>query len=685
MKVAIIGCGNIAKYHIAAISGINTLQLVGVCDTNEYRAVELGDRYAVPHFKELDRLFEQTMPDVVHILTPPQTHAGVAVKALQRGCHVFIEKPLCISSGEVAQIEEAAKRSGKKVCVDHSLLYHPLVEKVMRVFNTGDLGEIIKIDCVMGDDYNESLKSGYGRWALDLPLGIFSDLLPHPLYIIQKLLPESKILDVHAKGKYLNRINDLWIKLTAKDALASLWLSLDQRPLEYSMQIYCTAGIIKLDLRNQNLVIIKDRGLPGPITRILYTFADSYQRSLGTTVNSIKYAFGRFSPYDGTKKCITAFYKAIIEQTEPPVNLAAGRKIVELSEKICKALQEQGFKSDVDKDEYMEDISGKSTILVTGGTGFIGSHLVKKLVGQGKYVRILARLHASLEHLPKDKVELLYGDITDIDVLKRALKGIEVVYHLAANMGGDWGAHYQNTVIGTKNLFELASNASVGKILYVSSLGVLKASSFPNNSFVNESFPLENNVLARGYYSRAKLEAEKIAIEHSKLNKVNIIIIRPGLVYGPENSDIVSDAAFKFSKGIYLTIGMGRRRLALVYVDNLVDALVASAGANLPSGTIYNVVDKEQPTVRKYLDAYRHYSGRKLVFIYLPILFWVFIFRLLDSTVKCIKGNTPNYLYRLRSIIRSPVFDTAKIQKDIGWEGRVDFESAMQGLWNDGD
>jgi len=105
-------------------------------------------------------------------------------------------------------------------------------------------------------------------------------------------------------------------------------------------------------------------------------------------------------------------------------------------------------------------------------------------------------------------VELALGDVSDFDSVRSAMRGVKVLYHAAATMGGDRADHFQGTVVGTKNVFQAALETGVNKVVYVSSMGVLHSSRFPRNGRVDENFPLEKHPEARGDYSRAKLEAE---------------------------------------------------------------------------------------------------------------------------------------------------------------------------------
>src|SRR5947209_7775080 len=110
-------------------------------------------------------------------------------------------------------------------------------------------------------------------------------------------------------------------------------------------------------------------------------------------------------------------------------------------------------------------------ILVTGGAGFIGSHLVRRLLDRGESVRVLDRPEARVAHLPLDRIELVHGDIRDRGAVENAVRGCEEVYHLAANPHL-WtlrrGLFHQVNYLGTVNVLEAALAAAVRRVLHTS-------------------------------------------------------------------------------------------------------------------------------------------------------------------------------------------------------------------------
>jgi predicted dehydrogenase len=451
VQVAILGCGAIAQTHIRVVKDLPQTQILGVCDREESRAQSVAEQFGIKQtFSSLSQMLDQIRPEVVHILTPPQTHAELTIQALKAGCHVFVEKPLCLTLEEVKGIYSAAQSTGRMVSVDHANLWSPLVQKARRVVGSGRIGRLRHIQYVIGDDYLEVVKTGYGRWALELRGGIFCDLISHPLYLIRTFLPDAEVTSVRACGTNIRDLHELWVDFIAEEAGANLWMSLSQRPIEHNLRIYCTRGTIHIDLRNFFLALVPERGLPGPVARAVNTISESWQRGMGTLSKAIGLVFRQFNQRAEIAEAIRVFYQAIVEGKSSPVTLADARAVVELSTTIWDRLERTSGAIRPTVDEKGRVIVQKTPtdfvrsardrapkVLVTGGTGFIGSHLVKRLVSSGRCVRVLCRPTSRLDALSTDRVELVLGDMSNLDSVRQAMKGIEVLYHLAAATGGD--------------------------------------------------------------------------------------------------------------------------------------------------------------------------------------------------------------------------------------------------------
>jgi len=275
-------------------------------------------------------------------------------------------------------------------------------------------------------------------------------------------------------------------------------------------------------------------------------------------------------------------------------------------------------------------------ILVTGGSGFIGSNVLSQLLAVGVKPSALCRSAASASRVP-ESVELRYGDVKCQNDLNAALIGIKAVIHCAAAMSGAWGDFFETTVMGTQNLLNSILENGTGRLIYVSSLGVLDYSAFGDGDLVDESSRLEAQPVMRGHYTRAKVEAERMveqfAAEHSE---VEVVIIRPGLVYGDGVNACLRNSGVVLGRAV-LVFGMGGRYLGLNSVENLSKLISGLVLKDDVRGVgIVNAVDSEQPIVRTYIKAYNEFSMRKVFPIYIPIFIWRCIFKIADTVLMLV-------------------------------------------------
>jgi dihydroflavonol-4-reductase len=218
-------------------------------------------------------------------------------------------------------------------------------------------------------------------------------------------------------------------------------------------------------------------------------------------------------------------------------------------------------------------------ILVTGGTGFIGRHLLEKLVAQGETVRALVRRTVVTHRFPRSLpagVETVYGDLVSGAGLAEALRGAEVVIHLA---GVTKALRTQDYYTGNVRATEQLAHAMAGRgmrLVHVSSLAAMGPAT-PGAPLAEdaEPHPLTN-------YGRSKLDAERVVRNLAP----DAVIVRPPVVYGPRDTDVFQ-LLKSISKGLVLEISGGDRWFSAIYVKDLVEGLLAAAGAPRAAGRAY--------------------------------------------------------------------------------------------------
>jgi nucleoside-diphosphate-sugar epimerase len=251
-------------------------------------------------------------------------------------------------------------------------------------------------------------------------------------------------------------------------------------------------------------------------------------------------------------------------------------------------------------------------ILVTGATGFIGSHLVERLVAEDRPVRCLVRRASTAGSLPRD-AELALGDLETGAGLTEALRGVDSVIHLAGITKARTAADYdRGNAIATANLLRAAGHLdNVDRIVHVSSLAAAGPSPADR--------PLTETDEARpvSHYGRSKLAGEQ-AVRQSPLAE-RTVIVRPPVVYGPRDRDVLQMLR-TVARGWMAQIGVAPRRFSHIYVGDLVDGLIAatdsaSVGAG---GQVFYLANAAPVSWDEFGNLAARLMGRKVRTVAIP-------------------------------------------------------------------
>src|SRR5215212_6231833 len=185
LKVAIIGCGKAADMHVEEIRKMTSVAcIVAVCDRELLMAEQLAFRYNIPnYYDDVDQMLFAEEPDVVHIATPPQSHLFLAMKALEAGCHVYVEKPFTMSHAESIALVEQAMRAKRKLTVGYTYLFDPPALAMRKLIAKGVLGEPVHVESFYGYNlasaYGTALLSDANHWVHRLPGKLVHNNLDH--------------------------------------------------------------------------------------------------------------------------------------------------------------------------------------------------------------------------------------------------------------------------------------------------------------------------------------------------------------------------------------------------------------------------------------------------------------------------------------------------------------------------
>lgn len=269
-----------------------------------------------------------------------------------------------------------------------------------------------------------------------------------------------------------------------------------------------------------------------------------------------------------------------------------------------------------------------STCLVTGGAGFIGSHVASRLVDAGHTVRVVDNLSTgdarNLAHL-EGRVEFLAEDLTSPDTCRRAVQGVELVFHLAAlpsvprSMEDPWGSYHHN-VTATIQLLLAARAAGVRRVVYSSSSSV-----YGDTPVLPKAEPVEP--LPRSPYAAAKLAGEQFVLAFARAGMIEGVALRYFNVFGPRQSPASAYAAVipaflaAARDGRPATVhGDGGQTRDFTYVDNVVQAnlLAAARPAELANGVVCNVGAGQRTSLLELLALARDVTGREIVATHVP-------------------------------------------------------------------
>jgi len=313
-------------------------------------------------------------------------------------------------------------------------------------------------------------------------------------------------------------------------------------------------------------------------------------------------------------------------------------------------------------------------ITVTGGTGFLGSFLVRDLLAKGAAVRVLARPTPRAHRLKNVGVEVVHGDLTDADSIARAVAGAEIVYHLAAKVGSaPQAAYFETNVAGTERLLTACAQQGVGRLVYASSLAVYGP--VEEGTRIDEDTPFDDKPELRDPYAQSKIAADRLVSAFARRSGLPTVIVREGIIFGSGRPLPVGMFAFR-AGNTNIVFGKAQNRFPLNYVENIIDAMqvAANAGSGLRQ---YNVLDNDALTLAQYhqlKSAVDHSSTR--YFSEWPLYAASPFAEALRSVIPM--GDTRLSRHQLRRSLQNRWYDTSKIRRETGWTPRVPLAEAIQ-------
>jgi dihydroflavonol-4-reductase len=317
-------------------------------------------------------------------------------------------------------------------------------------------------------------------------------------------------------------------------------------------------------------------------------------------------------------------------------------------------------------------------LLVTGGTGFIGSHLAEEGRRRGADVVVLGLTdrpeeQANAELLSRMGAQVLSGSITDADLCRRATRGATHVFHLAVAMreGGKSDEFFEAINLdGTRYLLEAATAERVERFVYCSTIGIYGHRA--------PGITREDSPLAPGnIYERTKVSAERQVREFADKCRLPAVVLRPADVYGPRDQRLLK--LFKgVSRGRFPLFGSGNGRRHMVYVDDVVSAFFKAVERNQAVGQGMIVAGPRACTLRELVDEVALATGSKRYGIRLPLAPMLGLAAVVEDVSKVLKVDPPIYRRRMDFFSSDSEFDTTRARELLDWAPRVDLREGVR-------
>ncbi len=313
------------------------------------------------------------------------------------------------------------------------------------------------------------------------------------------------------------------------------------------------------------------------------------------------------------------------------------------------------------------------TAFVTGGTGFVGSHLVEALLASG-YGEVRCLVRSDTKWLAGTKATIVHGTLADREVLERAVEGVDYVFHVAGmTRSAELGPLIESNVNGTLVLMESVERANprVSKVLVTSSLAAVGSASA---RVADESTPL--NPISGYGESKARMEA---ALRRDRwFERLPTVVVRPPAVYGPRDTDILT--FFKsVNRGLCPVVGRGTSpEISLVHVSDLVGGMILAAESRRADGELYNLGSEEFYSWHAIRDAAAAAVSRRIVTLHLPRAAVPVVGAMAESIGRIVKAYPALNREKAREILDAvKMCSVEKAMTELGYRQKIDLQSGV--------
>lgn len=311
--------------------------------------------------------------------------------------------------------------------------------------------------------------------------------------------------------------------------------------------------------------------------------------------------------------------------------------------------------------------------LVTGASGFVGSHLVDKLLNLNHRVKVIARKESKLKWIDTSKIEIVSCNYEDVDSLKIAVEGVDYIFHVAGVIKSkSKEGYYKGNVEVTKNLLNATErvNPNLKRFLFVSS----QAAAGPSPKGLAKTEEMECNPVTS--YGKSKLMAENEVKKFE--DRIPYTIVRPSSVYGPRDPEILMFFQ-TLKKGIQPMVGFQEKYVSLVHVYDLIDGILLSAFSDKSINQTYFISSERGYGWEEIGDITSKILGKRVLKVKIPHLAVYTIAAISQFLSYFSEEATILNLEKAREMVQeSWVCSVEKAKRDLGYEQKISIEEGIK-------
>lgn len=627
-KVGLVGAGYIASWHCDALKSLG-INVVGVADPSVKARDQLADDYSIPFRSDsLDGLLNETELDAVHVLVPPTLHAPIAKDAIGRGLDVFLEKPMATNYEDCEELRELASSANLRLGINHNFLFFNKYLKFKEDLDRGLFGTVDQITLTWNKPLGQLQSGPWNSWLLTDPLNVVLEIFPHSI---------ATIMDLgFSPGNLSVRLGDP-VTLPNGSPFYRRWrLVFEQGRTEVELVFSFRAGFPEHQLRVRGshgsaIVDFEDNlYTTNRSTEFMMLDVDRFVRLRRQARDAKRQATRQLASYgiskisrsvagnaygESIRNSIAKFYAQ--GEVDRGISPEFGSEVIMHCEQVrCSARESIESKQLVATESMAtpdvvtavpnrEDKSSPS-VLVLGGTGFIGRELVNKLVEHGQQVRLFARQKTIHPSLRRDGIEVFHGDLSDGASVREALDGVKCVYHLARSHGDTWQSYFDFDVSLTRDIAIASQDAGVEKFVYAGTIDSYFAGKA--GRVITEDTGLDRRIRSRNLYALAKASAEAELLALRRDRGLPLVIARPGIVIGTGGNPFHWGVGF-WNQSTVRYWGSGKNSLPFVLVEDVAEGMARIAEAEGAIGKSFNFVGDYDFSARNYVAELQKASG----------------------------------------------------------------------------